>query len=116
MILGIGVDMIEVARVQKAIERNPRFPEKVFTPIEIAYSEGKKSKFMHLAARFAVKEAFIKAVGHRVPWASVGVENLESGQPVLRVEDEAKYGYTRAHVTLSHIADYAVAVVVLEKE
>lgn len=115
MILGVGIDIIEVARVQKAIERNPRFPEKVFTPVEIAYSEGKKNKFMHLAARFAVKEAFTKAVGHHVPWTSVGVENLDSGEPVLRVKDETKYGYTRSHVSLSHIADYAVAVVILEK-
>ena len=116
MILGIGVDMIEVARIQKAIERNPRFSDKVFTPVEIAYSDGKKSRFMHLAARFAAKEAFIKAVGRRVSWTAVGVENLPSGQPELRVVDAASYGYTRALVTLSHIADYAVAVVVLEKE
>ncbi len=115
MILGIGIDMIEVARVQKAIERNPRFCDKIFTPVEIAYSEGKVSRFKHLAARFAAKEAFIKAVGHGVPWASVGIENLPSGQPLLKVEDPSAYGFSRAHVSLSHISDYAVAVIVLEK-
>ncbi|MDD8026620.1 MAG: holo-ACP synthase [Acidobacteriota bacterium] len=116
MILGVGVDMIEVARIKKAIERNPRFCDKVFTPVEIAYSEGKASRFMHLAARFAAKEAFIKAVGHRVPWAAVGVENLASGQPLLWTADpSATYGFSLAHVSLTHIADYAVAVVVLEK-
>ncbi len=115
MILGIGVDMIEVERVQRAIERNARFVEKVFTPGELAYSEGKKNKFQHLAARFAAKEAFIKALGRGVPWASVEVVNLSSGQPTLAVRDAATYGFVRAHVSLTHLATYAVAVVVLEK-
>lgn len=115
MILGTGVDMIEVARVRKAIERNPRFVEKVFSPVEIAYCEGKKNRFQHLAARFAAKEAFIKALGHRVPWTSVEVVNLPSGQPTLSVRDGKDYGFARAHVSLTHLADHAVAVVVLER-
>ncbi len=115
MILGTGVDMIEVARVRKAIERNPRFVDKVFSPVEIAYCEGKKNRFQHLAARFAAKEAFIKALGHRVPWTSVEVVNLPSGQPILSVRDGKDYGFIRAHVSLTHLADHAVAVVVLER-
>jgi len=116
MIIGIGVDMIEVARVQKAIERNPRFVDKVFTATEVAYSEGKKSKFMHLAARFAAKEAFFKAIGRRVRWNGIETFNLPSGQPLLRIPDGEDYGFTRSHVSLTHIADYAVAIVVLEKD
>ncbi|MHB8055933.1 MAG: holo-ACP synthase [Candidatus Aminicenantales bacterium] len=115
MILGIGIDMIEVARVQKAIERNPRFTDKVFSPVEIAYSEGKKNKFQHLAARFAAKEAFIKALGHPVPWTAVEVVNIPSGQPTLVLRDGRDYGFTHAHVSLSHLAAHAVAVVVLER-
>ena len=115
MILGVGTDMIEVARVQKAIERNPRFVEKVFTPGELAYSEGKKNKFQHLAARFAAKEAFIKALGRGVPWTSVEVVNLPSGQPTLVVRDGETYGFSGTYVSLTHLASYAVAVVVLEK-
>lgn len=115
MILGIGVDMIEVERVQKAIERNARFVEKVFTPAELAYSEGKKNKFQHLAARFAAKEAFIKALGRGVPWASVEVVNLPSGKPTLSIRDAETYGFAASHVSLTHLASYAVAVVVLEK-
>jgi len=114
MILGIGVDMIEVARVQKAIERNPRFVDKVFTPGELAYSEGKKNRFQHLAARFAAKEAFIKAIGHGVSWTAVEVVNLPSGRPTLTVRDGRDYGFTRSHVSLTHLASHAVAVVVLE--
>lgn len=115
MIVGIGVDMIEVARVRKAIERNPRFVDKVFSPTELAYSEGKKNKFQHLAARFAAKEAFIKAMGRAVPWTSVEVVNLPSGRPTLAVRDGRDYGFTSAQVSLSHLAEHAVAVVVLEK-
>jgi len=115
MILGIGIDMIEVERVQKAIERNARFVEKVFTPGELAYSEGKKNKFQHLAARFAAKEAFIKAMGRGVPWTSVEVVNLPSGKPTLVVRDAEKFELTQTHVSLTHLATYAVAVVVLEK-
>jgi len=115
MILGIGIDMIEVARVQKAIERNPRFVEKVFTAGELAYSEGKKNRFQHLAARFAAKEAFIKALGRGVPWTSVEVVNLPSGKPTLAVREAESLGFSQAHVTLTHLAEYAVAVVVLEK-
>jgi holo-[acyl-carrier protein] synthase len=115
MIVGIGVDMIEVARVRKVIERNPRFTDKVFSPTELAYSEGKKNRFQHLAARFAAKEAFIKALGHAVPWTSVEIVNLPTGQPILAVRDGRDYGFVRGHVSLSHLAEYAVAVVVLEK-
>lgn len=114
MIVGIGVDMIEIARVRKAVERNPRFPDRVFSPAEIAYGRGKKNEFQHLAARFAAKEAFIKAIGRRVPWTAVEIANQPSGQPILVVRDGRDYGFVRAHVSLSHLAEYAVAVVVLE--
>jgi holo-[acyl-carrier protein] synthase len=116
MIIGIGIDLIEVGRVQKAIERNPRFVERVFTEREIQYSEGKKSRFEHLAARFAVKEAFFKAIGQRIGWADVETINLPSGRPQLVLLAENIYGFTRSHVTISHTAEYATAVVVLEKE
>jgi holo-[acyl-carrier protein] synthase len=115
MIIGIGVDIIEVDRVRKAIERNPRFVDRVFCEGEVRYSEGKKSRFQHLAARFAAKEAFIKAVGRRVPWTAVEVVNLPSGQPTLVIRSGEDFGFSTCRVSLSHLAEYAVAVVVLEK-
>jgi holo-[acyl-carrier protein] synthase len=115
MIIGIGIDLIEVVRIRKAIERNPRFADRVFTEKEIAYSEGKKSRFEHLAARFAVKEAFFKAIGQRIAWADVETTNLPSGQPQVALLAENTYGFTRSHVSISHTAEYATAVVVLEK-
>jgi holo-[acyl-carrier protein] synthase len=116
MIIGVGIDLIEVGRVRKAVERNPRFVDRVFTKKEIAYSEGKKSRFEHLAARFAVKEAFFKAIGQRIGWADVETENLESGQPKLVIRSSEDFGFTRSHVTISHTAEYATAMVVLEKD
>jgi len=116
MIIGIGIDLIEVARVQKAIERNSRFVDRVFTEREIQYSEGKKSRFEHLAARFAVKEAFFKAIGRRIAWADIETTNLDSGQPQVTLLAKNEYGFTRSHVTISHTAEYATAMVVLEKD
>ena len=115
MIIGIGVDIIEVGRVQKAVERNPRFVDRVFTPDEIAYAEGKRSRFQHLAARFAAKEAFFKAIGRRLHWTDVETVNLPSGQPQLVFHTAEDLGFIRSYVSLSHLADYAVATVVLEK-
>ena len=116
MIIGIGIDIIEVSRVQRAVERNPRFVDRVFTPGEIAYAEGKKSRFQHLAARFAAKEAFFKAIGRRINWADVETVNLPSGQPQLVVHSTEELGFTRSHLSISHLADHALAVVILEKD
>jgi len=115
VVIGVGIDIIEVARVRKAIERNPRFVDRVFTAGELAYSEGKKTRFQHLAARFAAKEAFFKALGRRVGWTEVEVANLPSGQPELVVRSTEDLGITQSRISLSHLAEYALAVVILEK-
>jgi holo-[acyl-carrier protein] synthase len=116
MIVGVGIDMIEVERVRKVAEEHPRFLEKVFTARETDYCLAKKNKYQHLAARFAAKEAFFKALGKRIEWTAVEVVNLASGQPQLEFYGEKDMGFDRSHVSLSHLADYAVAVVVLEKK
>jgi holo-[acyl-carrier protein] synthase len=61
MVKGIGIDIIEVERVKKLAEKNPRFLERIFTDREISYCVEKRNKYQHLAARFAAKEAFFKA-------------------------------------------------------
>lgn len=116
MIVGIGIDLIEVDRVKKAMEKHPRFLDRVFTPEEVRYSQGKKNAAQHLAARFAAKEAFFKALGRRISWAEVGVVNLPSGQPMLQVTAKEDLGFSRAHLSLSHLKNYAQAVVVLETD
>jgi holo-[acyl-carrier protein] synthase len=122
MVLGIGVDIIEVARVQKAVERNPRFVDKVFTATELAYSEGKKTKFQHLAARFAAKEAFGKALGTGlagIRLKDIQVINNHNGRPEIRLYDtalarlDAMKGRS-IHISLTHESDNAIAMVVIE--
>jgi len=116
MIVGIGIDLIEVDRVKKTMAEHPRFLERIFTLEEIRYSQGKRNAAQHLAARFAAKEAFFKALGRRIAWAEVGVVNLPSGQPWLEVRSAENLGYSRAHLSLTHLRAHAQALVVLEKD
>jgi holo-[acyl-carrier protein] synthase len=116
MIIGIGIDLIEVDRVKKTMAQHPRFLDRIFTPEEVRYSQGKKNAAQHLAARFAAKEAFFKALGRRIAWDKVGVVNLPSGQPLLEVRSAQSLGFSRAYLSLSHLREYAQAVVVLEKD
>jgi len=123
MIKGIGVDMVEIARVRKLIEQDPGFAERIFTAREIAYCEGKFSKAQHYAARFTAKEAFFKALGtgfrDGMGWQDVEVENDALGKPQLRLAAMAlaqfkKRKLKRAMLSLSHTRDMAVALVVIE--
>jgi holo-[acyl-carrier protein] synthase len=115
MIVGIGIDIIEVDRVARLAEKSPRFLERTFTPLEIAYCSKKRNKQQNFAARFAAKEAFFKALGRRVGWKDVELINRPSGQPELVIKEEMPLPFERVHVSVSHLAAYAVAVVVLEK-
>lgn len=114
MILGIGIDMIEVERIKKIAVNNPRFLKRIFTPKEIDYSLKKINKHQHLAARFAAKEAFFKAIGKRINWTEVELSNLPSGKPQLKIKSREQFSFKQAHVSISHLASYALAMVVLE--
>jgi holo-[acyl-carrier protein] synthase len=114
MIRGIGIDIIEVARVQKLGSKSPRFLDRVFTPGEIAYCSKKKNKYQHLAARFAAKEAFFKALGKKIPWKDVELVNLASGKPILKLKGKRPWPFKRTNVSISHLAEHALAVVILE--
>lgn len=116
MIVGIGVDIIEVERLKKLAEKKPRFLHKVFTPAEREYSSRKKNKHLHFAARFAAKEAFFKAIGKRISWTDVELTNLSSGKPQLEIKGKEAMAFDRVHVSISHLADYALAIVILEKD
>lgn len=115
MIQGIGIDIIEVERVKKLVERTPRALEKVYTPRETQYCLEKKNKYQHLAARFAAKEAFFKALGKRIAWTDVELTNLASGKPELHIKAKERFPFDHVHVSISHITEYALAVVILEK-
>ena len=115
MITGIGIDIIEVKRIKKLIEGNARFLKRIFTPKEIGYCLEKRNKHQHFAARFAAKEAFFKATGKRIGWKDVELINLPSGQPLLKIKPRESLNFDRAHVSVSHLEEYATAVVILEK-
>lgn len=124
MIVGSGVDLAEVPRIQHSIERfGERFLKRVYTPAERAYVERKKNRFERYAARFAAKEAAMKALGtgwkHGVTWQDIEVTNLPSGKPALRFSGKAaefagRLGVKSVALSLSHTASLAIAEVILE--
>ncbi len=125
MIVAIGVDIIEVARIRETLARTPRFRERVFTAAERTYCDGRgAASAQHYAARFAAKEAMLKALqtGWRggIGWQDVEIASRDSGAPylVLHGEVEELYqrsGATSVHLSLSHTTEHAIAEVILEK-
>lgn len=124
MILGTGIDLAEVDRIRKSIERfGDRFLKRVYTPGEIAYVERKANKYERYAARFAAKEAGMKAIGtgwrRGVTWHDFEVANLPSGRPALKLHGvgarvAAELGVKRVSVSLTHTAAQGMAFVILE--
>ena len=123
MIFGIGIDIIEVSRVDKKIGK-PDFLKKVFSAGEIAYCESHFNKAEHFAARFAAKEAFLKALGTgwqgTISFFEIEILPNKLGKPELTCKGKLKeiledLEITRQHVSLSHIKEMAAATVVLEK-
>ena len=125
MIVAIGIDIIEVARIREVLVRTPRFRERVFTAAERAYCDSRGAvAAQHYAARFAAKEAALKALqtGWRggISWQDVEVVSRESGAPHLIFHGAVQKlfqqtGATATHLSLSHTAEYAIAQVVLER-
>lgn len=118
MIYGAGIDIIEVDRVRRAVERRGKaFLERVYTPAELEYCGSDPNQFRRLAARFAAKEAVLKAIGtglRQVKWVEAEIVNDSLGKPevVLRgrlAEIAAERGVGRIIITLSHSRDYAAA-------
>ena len=123
-VIGIGVDLVECARIQHSLDRfGDRFLHRVFTEGEIAYSQSMKFPARHLAARFAAKEAISKAfgtgIGKAMGWKDIDVHKKPSGEPFVVLEGGAKQlaadrGVTKVWITLSHTDHHAMAVIVLE--
>ncbi len=114
MVKGIGIDMIEVERIKKIAEKNPNFLDRIFTSREVSYCLKKRNKYQHLAARFAAKEAFFKAIGRRINWKDVELFNAPSGKPQLEIKSKERFSFIEADVSISHLKEYAVAIVILE--
>ncbi len=125
MIVGTGIDLCEVDRIRKAITspHGRRLVERVFTAREIAYAERKANPYERYAARFAAKEAGMKALGTGwrggLGWQDLEVVNEPSGRPTLKLhgraaEIAAKLGVVRISLSITHTADQAMASVILE--
>jgi holo-[acyl-carrier protein] synthase len=126
MILGTGIDIVEVHRMRDAIKKwGDNFLTKIFTPREVKYSNSRRFSYQHFAARFAAKEAVIKAFGEprRFPvnWTEMEVMNDREGKPVIEFHGAAlklkeKKMVGDVIVSLAHSKNYAVANVILLKE
>jgi holo-[acyl-carrier protein] synthase len=124
MILGTGVDIIEVARIQASYEKfGERFLKRVLRPDEIAYCLSHRSPAPFLAARFAAKEAVSKAfgtgIGAQLSWQDIEVGRKESGEPFIVLHDGGKRlletrGASKVHISLSHTQAHAAAIAILE--
>ena len=125
MIVGTGIDIAEVPRIREVIERHgERFLKRIFTEGEIQYCESKANRVERYAARFAAKEAGMKAIGtgwnHGVRWRDIEVARKPGGRPTLilhgkAAEFAAKLGATNIALSLTHTAEQAFAQVILEK-
>jgi holo-[acyl-carrier protein] synthase len=124
VIVGTGIDLAEVARIRSSIERfGAKFTDRIFTPGEVAYVERKANKFERYAARFAAKEAGMKAIGtgwkRGVRWKDFEVANLPSGKPTLRLhgvaaEFAARLKVRNVSLSITHTAELGMAHVILE--
>lgn len=117
-VVGVGIDIVDVARLARALERTPGMADRVFVDAEVSYASGAVER---LAARFAAKEAVAKALGapDRVRWREIEVVVAEDGRPSLLVsgrtaEIAAAAGVRSWHLSLSHDGGVAVAMVVAE--
>lgn len=112
-----GIDIIEVKRIQEAIEKQgEKFLKRVYTTQEISYCDSTgKMRYQHYAARFAAKEAVFKAISSRLPsgigdvWTSIEIQNNEKHKPVVNLERLNLGEIESMDLSLSHIEEYAVA-------
>ena len=110
MIIAVGIDIVEIDRIERAIQ-NKEFAEKLFSPEELRDA----SSAEHVAGRWAAKEAIAKALPVKVDWRDVEVLNHDSGAPYARFSDKVDIqpGW-RVHISITHEKGYAAAVAVLE--
>ncbi len=124
MIFGIGIDIIEVPRVEKLTKKEDKFVKKIFTQTEIDYCRRFRNGSQNFAGRFAVKEAFLKAMGtglsNGLKFNEIETVNDHLGKPEITLYGRTKEIFEErklkfSHVSIAHLKDYATAVVVIEK-
>ncbi|HLC16157.1 MAG TPA: holo-ACP synthase [Thermodesulfovibrionia bacterium] len=123
MIYGIGVDIVKIERIRKAVERqSQKFLARVFTENEIDFCYKRSDPYQAFAARFAAKEALLKSVGKGIlnPLLDIDIRNLDTGKPYIHLSGKLERFFMEnklhpIHLSLSHEKEYAVALVVVEK-
>ncbi len=122
MILGVGVDIVSNQRIEEAVQTFDAFLERIYTKDEIAYCYKRAKPYPSLAARFAAKEAMIKAIPscEAIPLTEIEVVVEDNGQPSINPgktlkEELDKAGATAIHLSISHEKSYSVAYIVIEK-
>ena len=124
MIVGVGIDMIEVARVMEKVDKGKGFAEKIFSPKEIAICDSFRNKGENYAGRFAAKEAFLKAtgfgltLGHQL--SQIEIINDDLGKPMIHLTGgfdlkARENHWNKIHVSITHLKDIACAVVIIEQ-
>ena len=126
MIVGIGIDLVKISRIRRAVEKwDRRFLDRVFTESEQQYCRTRLNPPQHFSGRFAVKEAVFKSLGAGrklgIRWNEIEILNASQGRPFVKVSGTAKQrmdelGVTEVHISISHDTDYAIGQVVLSKE
>lgn len=122
MIIGIGTDIVEIDRINKAIERTPNFINKLFTKKEIEYFISRKMRPEFIAGKFAAKESVAKALGtgfRKFGFRDIEIDKDELGKPLVLLSGEAKeiankFGDYKLHLSISHGRENAIAYAILE--
>jgi holo-[acyl-carrier protein] synthase len=124
MIIGIGVDIVDINDFTESFNKSKRFKSLVFTESEILYCENKLNKYQHYAARFAGKEAMMKAIctgwGKGIGFRQIEIINCDNGYPILRCNGKVKEilierNISNCLISLSHIENNAIAFILLER-
>ena len=123
MVIGIGIDIIEIERIQESVDKfGDRFLNKIFTPLELDYCLSKPNKYQHLAARFAAKEAVSKALttgwSKEFSWQNIEIFNEPSGYPIVNLKGGLNDFLTpdkELKISMSHSRDYVTCVAIIYK-
>ena len=125
LITGIGVDIVEIYRIKQAAKKwSNKFLKRIFTDRELKYAKDRSIPYQHLAARFAAKEAILKAIGdntiHRIEWTNVEILNDTNGKPIVNLSGQAKKikqgkNISDIIISMSHTRTYAVANAIVIK-
>jgi holo-[acyl-carrier protein] synthase len=124
LILGVGIDIVEIRRIKSAMEGNDRFLEKIFTAVELEYLKSRNLRAEYVAGRFAAKEAVAKALGtgfRGFDFKDIEIDRTTLGKPIVILKGKAKLiakkeGQYNIHLSISHGEDSAVAYAILEVE